>query len=161
MLCQKQRNFCSWIKKAYLCRQRQTHTNMISFLWIVITMFLGLSNTSTSVWQETVATNEIEEESVVKSCDEDHGILFDGEQLPYNILSTAPVAQRLSSSRPTRPHSLGGGKSGRFANYWEATDSCCFLYFLCLFFLCACRFVQRRIASPRFYYVITLRRILC
>ena len=161
MLYQKQRNFCRWIKKTYLCRQRQTHTDMLSYIWLVITMFLGLSNTSLSVWQENVAVDETVEESVVKSCDEDHGILFDGEQLPYNILSNAPAAQRLSNSRPTRPHTFGGGKSGRCANNWETTDSCCSLYFLCLFFLCACRFVQRRIASPRFYYVIALRRILC
>ena len=140
--------------------QRLFHTDMISYIWLVITMFLGLSNTSTSVWQENIVVNETEE-SVVKSCEEEHGILFDGEQLPYSLLLNAPDTQSLGSSRPTRPHTLGGGKTGRFANYWEPTDFCCFLYFLCLFFLCACILVQRGIASPRFYYVIALRRILC
>ncbi len=148
-------------KKNISLWQRLFHADMISYIWIVITMFFGLSNTSTSVWEEDIAVNETEEESVVKSCEEEHGILFDGEQLPYSLLLNAPDNQRLGNSRPTRPHTMGGGKNGKFINYWEPTDSYCFLYFLCLFFLCACILVQRRIASPRFYYVIALRRILC
>ena len=133
---------------------------MIICLWIVITMLFGISDTQISVSRENIVVNETENEGIVKPCDS-HGFLFDGEQLPYSLLLNAPDNQRLGSSRPTRPHTMGGGKNGKFINYWEPTDSYCFLYFLCLFFLCACILVQRRIASPRFYYVIALRRILC
>lgn len=134
---------------------------MIIRLLFIITMLLGFSDTQISVSQEAIVVNETEEKSVVRPCDS-HGFLFDGEQLPYSVLLTAHDAQQLgSSSRPTRHHTLGGGKAGRFANYWETNDSYYFLHFLCIFFLCACLMVQRKSASPRFYYVITLRRILC
>ena len=141
--------------------QRLFHTDMISYIWLVITMFLGLSNTSTSVWQENIVVNETENEGIVKPCDS-HGFLFDGEQLPYSVLLSAHDTQHFgSSTRHSRHHTSGGGKTGRFANYWETNNSYYYLYFLSVFFLCACVLVQRKSASPRFYYVIALRRFLC
>lgn len=134
---------------------------MIISLLFIITMLFGFSDTQISVSQENIVVNETDDEGIVKPCDS-HGFLFDGEQLPYSVLLSAHDTQHFGSSpRHSRHHTLGGGKTGRFANYWETNNSYYHLYFLSVFFLCACVLVQRKSASPRFYYVIALRRFLC
>lgn len=156
-----QTKFGNYPQKIYLCSKGWLYSDMIICLWIVITMLFGISDAQISVSQENIVVNETENEDIVKPCDS-HDFLFDGEQLPYSVLLSAHDTQHFgSSSRHSRHHTLGGGKTGRFANYWETNNSYYYLYFLSVFFLCVCVLVQRKSASPRFYYVIVLRRFLC
>lgn len=135
---------------------------LIIHLWLSIASLVGLSNVP-CLFREAYATDKSDEVScVVNSYEEQHSsILIDAEEAPSGILLNAKKTQRLGHSRPARSHSFGGGKSNRFSTHWTTHYSYCFIYLPYLSFHNPCLEVQKRSASPRFYFVIALRRILC
>ena len=105
------------------------------------------------------------DESVKKKCLAEHDelqqhILQERQMPPAGALITTKTGHRLGSSRPVRLYSSNGGKPGRILGRWTSDHS----YQLSKYFAllhrmdCGLRVVA---ASPRFYYVIALRRILC
>ena len=104
-------------------------------------------------------------ESVKKECLAEHDelqqhILQERQMPPAGALITTKTGHRLGSSRPVRLYSSNGGKPGRMLGRWTSDHS----YQLSKYFAllhrmdCGLRVVA---ASPRFYYVIALRRIIC
>lgn len=131
-------------------------------LCLVFAILFGLQNAQLSVGSVCSIADRLTEDCVVNSYDElDYGVLNDGVQLPSGYLQNDGDSQRLERSRSERTLSFGGGKPGRLSNHWEAHCSYCFIYLPCLFLLCLCQKVRRSGASPRYYFVIALRRILC
>lgn len=136
---------------------------LIIHLWLSIASLLGVSDAPWLFSDETLATGKSDEVNcVVNSYEEQNSnILTDGAQLPSGILLSAKDSQQFGNSRPTRSHSFGGGKSNRFSTHWTTHQPYCFSYLPYLSFRSICLEVQRRSASPRLYFVIALRRILC
>lgn len=131
-------------------------------LCLVVAILFGLQDAQLSVGSVCHITDRLTKDCVVDSYDElDYGIQKDGLQLPSGYLLNDEDSQRLENSRSGRTYSSGGGKPGRLSNHWEAHCISCFIYLPCLFFLRASLWVRRRGASPRYYFVIALRRILC
>ena len=135
---------------------------LIIHLWLSIASLFGLSN-APCLFRDAYATDKSDEVScVVNSYEEQHSsILIDAEEAPSGILLSAKDSQQFGNSRPTRSHSFGGGKSNRFSTHWTTHQPYCFSYLPYLSFRSICLEVQRRSASPRLYFVIALRRILC
>jgi len=83
-------------------------------------------------------------------------------QMPLaSAVITAKTGQRVGSSRPVRLHPSNGGKPGRMLGRWTAGESYQLSkYFALLLHRMDCG-LRVGAASPRHYYVIALRRILC
>lgn len=131
-------------------------------LCLVFAILVGLQDAQLSVGSVCSIADRLTEDCVVNSYDElDYGVQKDGVQLPSGYLQNDGDSHRLEHSRSERTHSFGGGKTGRFPTYWISHYSYCFIYLPCLSLLRVCLKVRRSGASPRYYFVIALRRILC
>ena len=131
-------------------------------LCLVVAVLFGLQDAQLSIGSVCRIADRLAKDCVVDSYDDfDYGIQKDGLQLPPGYLLNDEDSQRLETSRSGRTHSFGGGKPDRLSNHWEAHCSSCFIYLPCLFFFRVGLWTRRKGASPRYYFVIALRRILC
>ena len=105
-------------------------------------------------------------ETIKKECVTRHdGLqqhLMQERQMPLaGAVITAKTGQRIGSSRPVRLYPTNGGKPGRMLGRWTADES----YQLSKYFALLLHHMDSGLrvgaASPRYYYVIALRRILC
>lgn len=98
---------------------------------------------------------------VVQNDDSDN-LVLERDLMPATNAAINPRgSQRIGGSRPTRLLPTNGGKHSRMFGKWLSSNpftlSCATNLFLCRVALAS----KGRAASPRFYYVIALRRILC
>ena len=83
-------------------------------------------------------------------------------QMPLaGAVITAKTGQRVGSSRPVRLLPTNGGKPGRMLGRWTADESYQHSKFFALLLHRMNCGLRIGAASPRYYYVIALRRILC
>lgn len=138
----------------------QHSCNKLFRFWLMALIFCGLP-ISDFVVQTEYISKTAEKECVTQS-DALHCFMMQEQQkMPAGFVITAKSGERIGSSRPVRLVPTHGGKSGRMLSRLTSTSSTHHsnLYSL-LFRLSDCG-IRVGAASPRFYYVIALRRILC
>ncbi len=136
--------------------------NRLFRLWLAVLLLCSLPVTDFGAQrQEGVCGESISKECVTKH-DRLHRYLMQERQMPLAAtVITAKNGERIGSSRPVRQNPTNGGKSNRTLWRWISNKSFHLsnLYALLLRRIDCGRGVSA--ASPRFYYVIALRRILC
>ena len=142
--------------------QRRAVSGKLICVWLIVLLLCCLPVTDFSAQART----DVRGESITKECVTRHDGLqrytMQERQMPLaGAVITAKTGQRVGSSRPVRLQPTNGGKPGRMLGRWTADES----YKLSKFFAlllhrmdCGLRIGA---ASPRHYYVIALRRILC
>ncbi|MBO4801399.1 MAG: hypothetical protein J5545_05975 [Bacteroidaceae bacterium] len=92
-----------------------------------------------------------------------HHLMNVGRERPFGTLLNTPSSfHRLGSSRPARLLPTHGGKPGHSAGRWAKNFSFHPSFFLPLRSTINAQSLSRTVASsPRHYYVIALRRLLC
>lgn len=83
------------------------------------------------------------------------------EMMPAGFVITAKTGERIGTSRPVRLIPTHGGKSNRTSGRLTSAGSAYHSILHALLLHLSCGSTRARVASPRFYYVIALRRILC
>lgn len=129
---------------------------------LVVTLLCGLSDSLGWVSnQKGVANKHQQEEQITQYNGYVKGLMTE-RQRPYNYpLVKSQNQQRVGSSRPSRIIPTYGGKSGKNLAHWanQLQNNTLNIIYLPLPELRTCSGLG--IASPRLYYVIALRRILC
>ena len=131
-------------------------------LWLMMLLLCGLPATNYSVLAQADVTSEAAQEESFSQSDGLHRyMMLEQQKMPAGFVITAKSGERIGSSRPVRLVPTHGGKSGRMLSRLTSASSIYHsnLYSL-LFRLSDCG-IRVGAASPRFYYVIALRRILC
>lgn len=139
-------------------------------LWLVIALLCGVSDSAMRVGLRCVVPSEqgcLQQEKAAKagSIESNDGVhRFETEEQQWPMASSivrVPHPPSVSSSRPTRVSPSDGGKWGRVLSRWLGNDSFHLSVFSCWLHR-GTRLVLRAAAmSPRHYYVIALRHILC
>ena len=131
-------------------------------IWLIAALLCGFSNSPFWVRAQGVVSRGHQQEECVQRYDGLTGSLMEERQQPLGeSLVKSQQSQRVNSSRPARLLPTHGGKPGRgLAQGIHNNSSNLFKYL----FLCRGLDIYKArtgVASPRFYYVIALRRILC
>ena len=150
------------IESGFMSHYCRYISNCLFRLWLVVLLLFCLPVTYFGVQAQAGVRGE----TIKKECVTNHGglqrYMMQERQMPLaGTVITAKTGQRVGSSRPVRLHSSNGGKSGRSFAHWTDSDSFQLSKFLALLLRRTdCR-LRAGAASPRSYYVIALRRILC
>ena len=142
--------------------QKGTASGRLIRIWLIAIMLCCLPITDFGVQVQAGVRGE----SIKKECVTRHDGLqrhtMQERQMPLaGAVITAKTGQRVGSSRPVRLHSSNGGKPGRMLGRWTAGESYQLSkYFSLLLHRMDCG-LRVGAASPRYYYVIALRRLLC
>ena len=138
----------------------QHSCNKLFRFWLMALIFCGLP-ISDFVAQTEYISKTAEKECVTQS-DALHCFMMQEQQkMPAGFVITAKSGERIGSSRPVRLVPTHGGKPGRMLARLTSSGSV-YLSNLHALLLCLSAGNKRAwAASPRFYYVIALRRILC
>lgn len=129
-------------------------------LWLMALIFCGLP-ISDYVAQTEYISKTAEEECVTQS-DVLHCFMMQEQQkMPAGFVVTAKNGERIGSARPVRLIPTHGGKSGRMLSRLTSASSIYHSKLYALLLRLSDCGIGVRAASPRFYYVIALRRILC
>ena len=136
--------------------------NHLFRLWILATMLCGLP--ISNVWgkaQDAVCQKTAEEAHVLRNDENCCTMAQSKEQAQTDAFLNTKRLQHIGSSRSIRLLPTNSGKPGRPSGRGNSKEPFHFSKFHAL--LLYCMAYEQRIwaASPRFYYVIRLRRILC
>ena len=129
---------------------------------LVVTLLCGLSDSLEWVSNQEGVANKHQQEEQITQDDGYVKNLIAERQRPFNsTLVKSQNQQRVGSSRPSRIIPTYGGKSGKNLAHWanQQLDNTLNIIYLPLQLTKICS--GHGIASPRLYYVIALRRILC
>ena len=129
---------------------------------LVVTLLCGLSDSLEWVSnQDGVAKKHQQEEQITQDDESFKDLIAERQRSIDNPLVTSQSQQRVGSSRPSRITSTYGGKSGKNLAHWanQQLDNTLNIIYQPLQLIKTCS--GHGIASPRLYYVIALRRILC
>lgn len=129
-------------------------------LWLMVLIFCGLP-ISDYVAQTENISKTAEEECVTQSDVLHHYMMLEQQKMPAGFVVTAKNGERIGSSRPVRLIPTHGGKSGRMLSRLTSASSIYHSKLYALLFRLSDCGIRVGAASPRFYYVIALRRILC
>lgn len=137
-------------------------SNRLFRLWLAVMLLCCLPVTDFRAQAQT----DMHGESLKKECLTKHDGLgrhiMQERQMPLaGTVISAKTGQRVGSSRPVRLHPSNGGKPVRSLVHWTDGDSIQHSKHLAqLLHRMDCG-LRTRAASPRFYYVLALRRLLC
>ena len=129
---------------------------------LVVALLCGLSDSLEWVSNQEGVTNKHQQEEQITQDDESFKDLIAERQRPIDSpLVKSQNQQRVGSSRPSRIIPTYGGKTGKNLALWanQHLDNTLNIIHLPLQLTKICS--GHGIASPRLYYVIALRRILC
>ena len=131
-------------------------------VWLIALLLCCLPITDFGVQVEAGVCGEPIKKECVTRYDGLQRYTMQERQMPLaGAVLTAKTGQRVGSSRPVRMHPSNGGKPGRILGRWTADESYQLSkYFALLLNRMDCG-LRVGAASPRHYYVIALRRILC
>lgn len=132
-------------------------------LWLIIAILCALPGTTSGLREHSVVRHiePTKEKSVYQNCGLDHHMELQGQLPSAGVVVSAKNSQRIGSSRPVRLMPTNGGKPGRTLGFWASNYSSYLSNLSCLLLHNASSRPQSWAASPRYYYVIALRRILC
>ena len=123
-------------------------------LWLMMLLLCGLPATNYSVLAQA-------EESFSQSDGLHRHMMLEQKKMLAGFVITAKNGERIGSSRPVRLIPTHGGKPGRMLARLTSSGAV-YLSNLHALLLCLSAGNKRAwAASPRLYYVIALRRILC
>lgn len=131
-------------------------------LFLIAMLLCGFLGSRTGVKAQRVVGNEEKNEEQIR---QNNGWLRQVAEEPQSpvesALRSAPSSHRVASSRPTRLLPTHGGRPGQHHGRWSA-DGLFNLYKYQSCWQCYSFVSLHRISSsPRLYYVIALRRLLC
>ena len=129
---------------------------------LVVALLCGLSDSLEWVSNQEGVANKHQQEEQITQDDGYVKNLIAERQRPFNsTLVKSQNQQRVGSSRPSRIIPTYGGKSGKNLAHWanQQLDNTLNIIYQPLQLIKTCS--GHGIASPRLYYVIALRRILC
>lgn len=131
-------------------------------VWLTVMLLCCLSSTGFGALAQAEVRGEYSKKECVTRRDGLQSHMMQERQMPLaGAVITAKTGQRVGSSRPVRLHPTNGGKPGRMLGRWTADESYQLSkYFALLLHRMDCG-LRIGAASPRYYYVIALRRILC
>lgn len=132
-------------------------------IWLTIAFLCALPETIHGLWEDRVVDHveSTKEESISQHCGLDHHMELQGLLPPAGVVVSAKNSHRIGSSRSIRLMPSHGGKPGRSLGHWASDHSSYLSNLSCLLLHQASFRSQTWAASPRYYYVIALRRILC
>lgn len=141
----------------YLCIVKR----FVMRILVVATLLCGFLGSRMGVRAEGFVGNEQKNEEQIKQFDGWLRQIAEEPQSPVEAaLRTAPSSTRLASSRPTRLLPTHSGRTNHHGR-WVA-DRCGFLQTLPREGITKSLHASgRAFSSPRLYYVIALRRLLC
>ena len=137
-------------------------SNRLFRLWLAVLLLSCLPITDFGAQKQVGVRGESIGEECVTKHDRLHRYMMQERQMPLaGIVITAKNGERIGSSRPVRLNPTNGGKPSRTLARWISNKSFHLsnLHALLLRRIDCGRGVSA--ASPRYYYVIALRRILC
>lgn len=127
----------------------------------IATLLCGILLGSTVREQKTVTVHQSDNQQIKQLDGWIHHLAEEPETAPVSALRPSLPSHRVASSRSVRLQPTYGGKptqhSGRWVKDYSSHLSKCSLRLSCVGHHRLCMFA----ASPRRYYVITLRRLLC
>ncbi|MBO6217827.1 MAG: hypothetical protein J6N73_09290 [Prevotella sp.] len=136
-------------------------SNFLTCICLVVLSLCDLLGSANGVWTDSVIHDKQEAEELVRR---DDRRLSNMAEEPHNPFTTAirssQSSQRLASSRPMRLLPTYGGKPSNSHGRWSQDE----LSNHSKFFLLPQQGLRQSLASvlsPRKYYVIALRRLLC
>ena len=130
-------------------------------LFLVASFLCGFLDAQAGVKQRSVALCSEDEVHSNLCCDGCKDV-FGGNHLTFNdILRPTPSSHRVCSPRSVRLLPTYGGKSGQQTSSWTKNKSSHLSKYTCLLLSRNRIHFRMGVASPRFYYVITLGRFLC
>ena len=128
----------------------------------VATILCGLFGTQASVWGQGLTHHSGQREMCI---DRHDGLLRafaeSRQRPPSSLLQSQRSSQRVGSSRSFRSVPTHGPGPNRGMGRWSENHLSNLLKYACLCLLRSTELLRPGTASPRFYYVIALRRILC
>ena len=132
-------------------------------LWLTITFLCVLPETIPGLRGDSSIghVKPAKEESICQNCGLNHHMELQGQLPPAGVVVSAKNSHRIGSSRSVRLMPSHGGKPGRSLGHWTSDYSSYFSNLSSLLLHNASSRPQMWAASPRYYYVIALRRILC
>ncbi len=136
---------------------------LISRFCLFIALMFGMPDVLPNVGADCHVPDELGKAEYVDAQHDERqkdALTEDAQPLSGTLLSTK-TSQRVGHSRPARPHLTGGGKNNRIACYGVAHSISCLSYLPDLSLQPLRLGICGGSASPRFYYIIALRRILC
>jgi len=129
-------------------------------LLLVATMLFGLLGSETGVRAEGLLAQKHQDEQQISRHDGLSILMAEEPEVPTSILRNPPSSHRIAASRSFRLLPTHGGKPGqhygRYAGRYSSNPLIALSQPLQF-----CQRVCRADASPRLYYVIALRRLLC
>ena len=138
----------------------QHSCNKLFRFWLMILLFCSLP--VTDFGSQTEYISKTAEEECVTQSDVLHCFMMQEQQkMPAGFVVTAKNGERIGSSRPVRLIPTHGGKSSRMLSRLTSASSIYHSKLYALLFRLSDCGIRVGAASPRFYYVIALRRILC
>ena len=131
-------------------------------IWLVAALLCGFSDSLSWVRAQGNVSHSGEREECFQRHDGLVRSLMEERQRPLGeVLLKSNQTQRINSSRPVRLLPTHGGKPGRNFIGCHTNHSFNLSKYALLFLRQSAIRLWAGIASPRFYYVIALRRILC
>lgn len=131
-------------------------------LWLMTLLFCSLRFTNFSVQTNVYGCGETAKKECVTTHDGLNSFMMQKRQmLPAGAVFSDKTGERLGSSRLVRLISTNGSKPGRTLGRWTSSNSFHLSNLYALLLRRSEIGLQAWAASPRFYYVIALRRILC
>ena len=131
-------------------------------IWLVAALFCGFSDSLSWVRaQGSVSHSEGREECFQRHDGLVRSLMEERQRPLGEVLLKSNQTQRVNASRPARLLPTHGGKPGRSLFGYHANHSFNPSKYALLYLRQNTIRLWAGIASPRFYYVIALRRILC
>ena len=132
--------------------------NKIFRLWLMTLLFCSLPVTDFDALAQVNAIDDTtKEECVIQSDGLHHCMMQKRQKMPAGFIVTAKNGERIGSSRPTRLIPT----NGRMLGHLTLANSIYHSNLYALLLRHSGGGIRAWAASPRFYYVIALRRILC
>ena len=130
-------------------------------LWVMVLLLFCQPALGVGGAVDDGAQSEVRKGDCIVQHDGLHRYMVQQKQMPLaGAVITAKNGERVGGSRPLRLIPTHGGKPGRTIGRWAADDSFHLSHIRTLLRANGCG-LQVRAASPRYYYVIALRRLLC
>ena len=129
---------------------------------VLVACFLcGFLDSHAGIKQQPVALSG-EKADLLTGCDDSDKSAVEGCRSSFrDMLRPASSSHRVCSSRPVRLLPTYGGKSGSYTSPWAKSKSLNLSKYASPLLSRHCTYFRAGVASPRRYYVITLRRLLC
>ena len=136
--------------------------NRFLFRFLLLLTLCGILGVDSQTKAQVIVPENSGKESRIERHDSQALDLLEERQRPIlPAFRQSPPLHRVSSTRPSRIMPTYGGKNGRSMGVRKITSSFHFHFYACWVRCLRCQQLMARTLSPRDYYVIALRHLLC